>query len=271
MDNRPIGVFDSGLGGLTAVSELRKVLPKENIIYFGDTGRVPYGTKSVETLNKYAAQDISFLKSKDVKFVLAACGTVSSAAGNVGENCGLTYTGVLNPTVAAAAKATKNKKIGVIGTPATIKSKAYETLIKEILPEAQIFSNACPLFVPFVENGHISKDDVMVWTALDLYLSKIKENGVDTLILGCTHYPLLKDAISAYMGENVTLINSGKEAAIYCAEVLKEKNMLAERENALCEYYVSDSVDGFYENAKSIIGREIKGNVHFIDINTYGI
>ena len=269
MDNRPIGVFDSGLGGLTAVMELKNILPNENIVYFGDTGRVPYGTKSVETLNRYTSQDISFLKSKDVKFVLAACGTVSSVAGEVGKNCGLPYTGVLRPTVYSAVHATKNKKIGVIGTPATIKSKSYEILIKESLPEAEIYCAACPLFVPLVENGHVSKSDIMVQAAMKEYLSEIKAHNVDTLILGCTHYPLLKDAIADFMGENVTLINSGKEAAMYCAKVLKEKDMLSERESSLSEFYVSDSVDGFYENAKSIIGREIKGNVHFVDINAF--
>ena len=269
MDNRPIGVFDSGLGGLTAVMELKNVLPNENIIYFGDTGRVPYGTKSVDTLKRYTTQDISFLKSKDVKFVLAACGTVSSVAREVGRNCGLPYTGVLRPTVYSAIKATKNKKIGVIGTPATIKSKSYEILIKESMPDAEIYANACPLFVPLVENGHIKKDDIMVQAAMNEYLNEIRAHNVDTLILGCTHYPLLEEAIADYMGDNVTLINSGKEAAMYCAKLLKEHNMLAEREESLCEYYVSDSTDGFYENAKNIIGREIKGNVHFVDINAF--
>lgn len=270
MDNRPIGVFDSGLGGLTAVVELQDVLPHEEIIYFGDTGRVPYGTKSVETLKRYTNQDISFLKSKNVKMILAACGTASSVAGDVGENCSLPYTGVLRPTAAAAVKATKNEKVGVIATPATIKSGSYEDHIKRISPSITVFSRACPLFVPFVETGHISKDDPMVKAAMEEYLTDLKVQGIDTLILGCTHYPLLSEAISEFMGKNVTLINSGKEAAGYCAQMLRKMDMLSDRNSeGKCEYYVSDSTESFYENANMCLKEEIKGEVYFTDINNF--
>ena len=269
MDNRPIGVFDSGMGGLTAVVELQKVLPREKIVYFGDTGRVPYGTKSPEILRKYAQQDIDFLRTKDVKMILAACGTVSSAAGEVGENCGVLYSGVLRPTAAAAIRKTKNGRIGVIGTPATIRSGAYERLLKASCPEAEIFSRACPLFVPLVENRHTKRDDPLVAETMKEYLSELREKEIDTLILGCTHYPLLADAIGGFMGSGVELINSGKEAALYCAEVLRERDLLRKAPAGEAEYYVSDSVESFRENALACLGAPVEGPVAFIPIDDF--
>ena len=158
-DNRPIGVFDSGLGGLTAVKELEKILPRESIVYFGDTGRVPYGTRSRETIRRYAAQDMAFLMNHDVKAVLAACGTVSSTAGDIGRNLPVPYFDVIGPSAKAAAGLTKNKKVGVIGTSATIHSDAYRQALLGIDYKLEVYSQACPLFVPLVENAFISPQE----------------------------------------------------------------------------------------------------------------
>ena len=269
MDNRPIGVFDSGMGGLTAVVELQKVLPRENIVYFGDPGRVPYGTKSPEILRKYARQDIDFLKTKNVKMILAACGTVSSAAGEIGETCGVLYSGVLKPTAAAAIRETKNRRIGVIGTPATIRSGAYERLLKASCPDAEIFSRACPLFVPLVENRHTKRDDPLVKETMKEYLAGLREKEIDTLILGCTHYPLLAGAIGDFMGPGVSLINSGREAALYCAQTLRERGLLREAGEGAAQYFVSDSVEGFRENARACLGAPVEGPVEWVAIDDY--
>ena len=185
MDNRPIGIFDSGLGGLTAVKEILSILPQEDIVYFGDTGRVPYGTRSKETIMKYAKQDMAFLQSKNVKMIIAACGTVSSVAGHIGEALSLPFTGVLKPTALAACLATHKKRIGIIGTTATIKSGSYQKAILEINPDIQVFAQDCPLFVPLVENGFTSPDSDIVLSVIKHYLQPFMDADIDTLILGC--------------------------------------------------------------------------------------
>ncbi len=252
--NSAIGVFDSGIGGLTAVKELARLLPNENIVYLGDTARVPYGSKSRETIYKYASQDVKFLKSHNVKMYIAACGTVSSVLADDNDFCDGLYTGVITPTVQAACKATKNKKIGVIGTSATIRSKSYERLIKERLPECEVYSKACPMFVPLVENGYIERDCAPAVQIAREYLLPLKEAGVDTLILGCTHYPLLTDIISDIMGEGVSLISSGGEAGKFAMQVLKEKDLLSDRtEKGKIELYCTDSAELFEENAQHFL------------------
>ena len=250
----PIGVFDSGVGGLTAVAELRKILPHEDIIYLGDTARVPYGTKSRETILKYAEQDLAFLKRRGVKFAIAACGTVSSVM--VGENAFTDdiCTGVIGPTVEAACRATKNKKIGVIATGATVRSGNYEMLIKAAMPDAEVISQACPMFVPLVENGYISKGCVPTLAFAREYLEPMKERGIDTLILGCTHYPLLSEVISEVVGENVTLVSSGAEAARYAKSLLEKNGLLSDKaEQGKIDLYCTDSVELFRENVLHII------------------
>ena len=193
LKNRPIGVFDSGLGGLTAVSELKKVLPNEDIIYLGDTARIPYGTKSRETVLRYAVQDYEFLKKFDVKFLIVACGTASSVM--LGESVfdPRLCTGVIAPAADAAVKSTKSGKIGVIATGASIKIGGYERLILEKMPEAKVYSKACPMFVPLVENGYTSPDCGATMSFAREYLEPLRDEGIDTLILGCTHYPLLSE------------------------------------------------------------------------------
>ena len=265
---KAIGVFDSGMGGLTCVAEIMKLMPNENIIYFGDTARVPYGNRSRETILEYARQDVNFVKKHDVKMIIAACGTVSSAVGQAKDfGGGVPFTGVVIPAVQAACAATRSGRIGVIGTAATIRSGAYGKAIRTIRQDAVIIGNACPLFVPLVENGITDKDDIVVKAMVSRYLEPIKRENVDTLILGCTHYPLLRDAIAEYMGEGVKLISSGAEAAKYTMNMLAMNNMLSSRsENGHVTYFTSDSKELFESNAHAFIG-SLNGSVEQISID----
>ena len=269
MDNRSIGVFDSGLGGLTTVKQILKELPDENIVYFGDTGRVPYGTRSEETIIKYSKGDINFLLSKDVKVIVIACGTASSVAlPRIKGEYTLPIIGVVEAAASAAVKATKNGKIGIIGTPGTIKSGSYEAVIKEIMPECETFKRACPLFVPLVENGHFETEVAHLVTKE--YLEEIKEKGVDTLILGCTHYPLLKKTIGEFMGEDVALIDAGAEVAKTLKVAFEELKMGADRkEKGQAMFYVSDNIDGFESLGGLFLEEKIDGRVEKIDIERY--
>lgn len=266
-----IGVFDSGLGGLTAVKEFLHVLPNEKIVYFGDTGRVPYGTKSRDTIKKYSLQDTGFLLSHNVKMIVAACGTVSSVAGAMlEETLGVPYTGVVNPTVFTAVRVTKNGKIGVIGTPATVGSHSYRDRIHKLNPRLEVYEKACPLFVSLVENGVIHRDDQITRLVVRRYLTELKDKGVDTLILGCTHFPLLRDAIGDFMGEDVTLIDSGYETAVYAAKVLREHDLLTDSvEPKQPEFFVSDTPEGFESVAGLFLGRDMENSVTQIDIEQY--
>ena len=269
MNNAAIGVFDSGLGGLTCVKELNKLIPGENIIYFGDTARIPYGTRSRETIIEYANQDIEFVKKHSVKLIIAACGTVSSVMGTDKKEVGsIPFTGVLLPTAQTACSVTKNGKIGVIGTPATIRSGAYGKAIRGIRPDVSVTGNACPLFVPLVEYGFTERDDPITKLAIEKYLSPLKSEGVDTLILGCTHYPIIRDAIAEYMGNSVTIISSGEEAAKYAHSLLISRDMLSDRsEVGRNTYYTSDSIELFEENAHAFLGDTINGEVHKVGID----
>lgn len=270
MNNAPIGVFDSGLGGLTAVKELTKLLPNENIVYFGDTGRVPYGTRSDNTIKKYAKQDTNFLLKHNVKMIIAACGTVSSVATNLKDDLAVPFTGVVSPTCYAAVEQTKNKKIGVIGTTATIKSDSYKKMIATFDNSIEVIQQDCPLFVPLVENGFINKDDQIVRLVIKRYLDELINYGVDTLILGCTHYPIIKEAISAVIGNKITLVDSGKETALYAKKLL-EKHNLINNSNAKgkCEFYVSDTPDGFENTACIFLDDNIHHQVEQINIDLY--
>ncbi len=269
MDNRSIGVFDSGLGGLTAVKEIMKLFPDENIVYFGDTSRVPYGTRSKETILKYTYSDINFLLSQDVKMIVIACGTASSAAlPEIDKEFDVPIFGVVDAGAYEAARVTKNNKIGIIGTPATIKSGSYVKYLKEFNPQAEVYTRACPLFVPLVENGHFNTEVSRL--VVKEYLEEIKAAGVDTLILGCTHYPLLKDAISEYMGEGVTLISPGEEVAKYLKKKITDDNRHSdERDENQYRYFVSDSVESFEELGSIFLETKINGKVSKIDIEKY--
>lgn len=271
-----IGVFDSGLGGLTVVKELLNILPNENIIYFGDTGRVPYGSRSDGTILKYGLQDIEFLITHDVKIIVAACGTVSSIFAN--NNVDATsfnrflYTGVLSPTVREAVSISRNGKIGILGTAATINSGAYRKYIMEMNPELYTTSIACPLFVPLVENGIISPDNIIVKSTVEMYLNDLKSEGIDTLILGCTHYPLLEEAISRFMGDSVRLINPGVQTAKFVREYLSNNDMLNDtEESGYCKFFASDDVNNFKKIANIFLGNEDFDEFNLVNLDSLGV
>lgn len=271
MDPRPIGVFDSGLGGLTAVRELSRLLPGEKLVYFGDTGRVPYGGRSRETIVKYARQDVAFLRQFDLKAIVIACGTVSTTALDLlaGENP-IPIRGVVGPAVRAALGATKNRKVGLIGTAATIRSGAYERALAAQDPTVEVTARPCPLFVPLVENGRTRPGDVVIETVCTEYLAPMKAAGVDTLVLGCTHYPLLTGVIAGCMGPGVALIDVGAACARDVAGELAARDMLAPPGGeGGCRYYVSDTVDGFEALASRFLGRDVTGQVERVDIDKY--
>lgn len=268
MDNRAIGVFDSGLGGLTCVKEIMRLLPGEDIVYFGDTGRVPYGTRSPETITKYAVSDVNFLKTFDIKAVVIACGTVSSISmEHLQSKFDLPIIGVVEPAAKAACRATRNKKIGIIGTSGTISSGKYTKHIKELTPHAEVVQTACPLFVPLVENGFLNHPATKL--IAEEYLSEIKSSSADTLILGCTHYPLIKPLIGDIMGGEVSLIDPGFETALFLQDYLISNNLQSDRKTAKYKFFVSDKVESFEDVGGMFLGREIKGHVSAVDIEKY--
>ncbi len=266
MDNHPIGVFDSGLGGLTAVRRLQELLPHEDIVYFGDTGRVPYGTRSEETIRRYAREDCQLLLDRDVKFIIAACGTVSSVALDILRSLPVPAIGVVEATAKAAVSATRNKRIGIIGTAATVRSRSFEKAILALDETVFVTAEACPMFVSLVEAGWIDPADDVAIAMVRRYMAPIKAAGVDTLILGCTHFPLLAPTIQAELGDGVTLIDSGRETAIHCAAVLAEHNALANNKEGQCRFFVSDRPDGFTRTAEIFLGRSVSEEVESISL-----
>lgn len=273
MKTAPIGVFDSGLGGLTAVRELRKILPNEDIIYFGDTARVPYGSRGRDILVDYSEQDIAFLLSQDVKIIVIACGTVSSILPvEVRESLPVKCIEVVSPTVQEAARQTQNKKVGVIGTQATIQSDSYVEAMRKIAPKVTCFSTPCPLFVPLVENGYFLPGNAVAELVAKDYLTEIKEAGVDTLIMGCTHYPLLASVISLEMGPNVKLVDAGRQAAHSAKEYLEKQQLLTDqKKEGSVQYFVSDVPDKFHELSSVFLGEYAGGSVKKINIEEYSL
>lgn len=245
MDTRPIGVFDSGVGGLTVVKQIMKVMPHENIIYFGDTARVPYGTKSKEAVTKYSKQNVRFLLSKDVKAIIVACNTASSnSLDELRATFDVPIFGVVVPGVEEALRATKNKKIGVIGTQGTVRSGAYERMICAEDSEMQVFTKACPLFVPLAEEGWT--DNEVSRQAAKNYLTDLVATGIDSLVLGCTHYPLLKRCIGTTVGDGVKLVDPAKATARQVKEFLAERDQLNENEEeGVRRFYLSDTTNTF--------------------------
>jgi len=256
-----LGVFDSGLGGLTVVKELVQAEIYEEIIYLGDTGRVPYGTRSVETIIKYAKEDVNFLIEKNVTEIIVACGTVSSVAMNVLKDyCPVPIVGMITKTIIDAAKYTKNKKIGIIGTEAAINNKAFESGLKNIDNSIKIISASCPLFVSLVEYGFVHEKEIIKKTC-EYYLKEMKNFNIDTLIMGCTHFPILKEYFNEYF-ENITLINMG--ISVISKLTHHEKNVT----NTSVRYYVTDSIDNFIKNA-SIFYKGIDiSNVKKVELKT---
>lgn len=258
MSKRPIGVFDSGVGGLTVARELIRQLPGENIIYFGDTARVPYGIKSRETVIRFSIENILFLLKQQVKLICVACNTVSSLALPVIKNYfRVPLVGVLTPAVREAVYATQNKRIGVIGTPSTIKSKSYQQQIEKLDGEISLFSVATPLFVPFVEEGWLNGR--VVREVVTTYLKPLKEARIDTLILGCTHYPLLKPVIQQVLGKQVVLIDSAKQVAVEIKKILDSEGLLNKsQKKGRHKFYVSDNPEWFKKLARRFLGRTVK-------------
>ena len=263
-DSRAIGVFDSGLGGLTVAKRIMEIMPNESIVYFGDTGRVPYGTKGVETIRRYALEDERFLMGKDVKMIVAACGTVSSVAADTGESLPVPFIEVISHSVKTAVAVSENKKIGVIATPVTIKSHAHKDLIMSACETAQVFEKAAPMLVSLAEEGWFGTDNEIARLTLKEYLADMKSEGIDTLILGCTHFPVFYDLISEYL-PGVTLIDMGTAAAQYIKATLKEKNMESESAPEY-KFFVSDKSVTTQKVAKIFLN-ERAGDIEINQVN----
>ncbi len=253
--NLPIGVFDSGVGGLTVVREIMRQIPKERIVYFGDTARVPYGSKSKETVTKYSRQIVRFLQSQKVKAIVIACNTASAyALEQIEQEIQIPIIGVVKPGAVTAAKVTNNGKIGVIATQGTIQSQIYTKYIKELKHDVTVIGKACPLFVPLVEEGLL--EDPVTDEIAQRYLSVLINSGIDTLILGCTHYPLIRSTVGKVMGEGVTLVNPAYETAIELKKLLQENNILQDEKPVLgsnqYQFFVSDGAEKFQYFANTI-------------------
>ncbi|MEI3198553.1 MAG: glutamate racemase [Lachnospiraceae bacterium] len=271
LNHAPIGVFDSGVGGLTVAREIMRQIPDERIVYFGDTARVPYGSKSPNTIIRYSRQIIRFLRTKNVKAIVVACNTASAfALETIKPELDIPIIGVVKPGAKVAAQTTQNGKIGVIGTEGTIRSEIYTKTIHRENKDAQVMGRACPLFVPLVEEGWI-KDPVTVAVA-ERYLQPFKESDIDTLILGCTHYPLLRSTVREIMGEGVNLVNPAYETAVELRRLLAEQGIandgkIQNREEKY-QFYVSDAAEKFMQFANSILPYDIE-QTQLIPIEEY--
>lgn len=255
-NDAPIGVFDSGIGGLTVVKEIMSALPGESIVYYGDTARVPYGNKSPETITAYSRQIAKFLMTQEVKAIVVACNTISALAlETIKAEFDVPFIGVVKPGAKMAAQTTVNKRIGVIATVGTISSGIYEKFLKATNPGIEVFGKACPLFVPLAEEGWL--DDVITKQVAERYLADLKKKQIDTLVLGCTHYPLLRGVIGEQMGEHVTLVNPAFETARELKYVLEDNNILRDTETSVTapvyKFYVSDGAEKFRQFANMIL------------------
>jgi len=262
---RPIGVFDSGIGGLTVVKRLATTLPDESIIYFGDTARVPYGSKSNSTVIEYSIQNTKFLLQKNIKALVVACNTASSIAiPDLKKMFDIPIIGMIEPGSKMALEKSKSKKIGVIGTRATIGNLAYSKEIKKLNGSAKVIEKPCPLFVPLAEEGWIEHQ--ATFEIAEEYLKELRESGIDTLVLGCTHYPILSDVIQKVVGSKVTLIDSGVASSELIKMELEKFDLLSDsNNNGNQEYYVSDIPAKFKEVAELFLGRQID-HVHKVDL-----
>ncbi|QQR79465.1 MAG: glutamate racemase [Deltaproteobacteria bacterium] len=269
MSSAAIGIFDSGIGGLTVLREIQKKLPKENIVYLGDTARVPYGTKSAETVTLYSMHNVNFLLQKNVKMIVVACNTASAfALPSLQKKYSLPILGVIEPGSEVAIQKTKSGHIGVIGTEGTIRSQAYQNTLSKLRSDLQISATACPLFVPLAEEGWITGEVPEKIAAT--YFEKLKQaiHTIDTLILGCTHYPLLKSTIQKVVGPEVVLIDSAEATAFYTEKILKEKNLLnTVLENGKVSFYVTDSAEKF-KNVGELFLKQHISEVEHVSIGT---
>ena len=256
----PIGLFDSGIGGLTVLHQILQKLPKENAVYLGDTARSPYGTKSVETVLRYSFENADFLIGKGVKLIVVACNTSTAIALDaLKENVHVPVVGVIEPGAKAALAKTRSGKIGVIGTEATIQSGAYTQALKRLDPRVEVYSRACPLFVPLVEEGWL--DSEVVEMTVKSYLASLKRSGIDTLILGCTHYPLLKKALRRFMGRGVRLVDSAEETGNEVSRLLEERSLQRERGKGVASFFVTDVPDRFVKVGRRFLGEKVDSAV----------
>lgn len=256
-DGRPIGVFDSGIGGLTVLKEILKILPEEDTIYLGDTARVPYGNKSSQTVIRYALETTNFLLRRRIKLLVVACNTASAVSlPTLKAHYGLPILGVIEPGARRAVKVTRTGRVGVIGTERTIKSEAYRLAIQAIEPGIRVFTQPCPLFVPLAEEGWSNNPVALL--AAERYLQPLKEKGIDVLVLGCTHYPLLKNVINRVMGPGIRLIDSARETAREALAVLADSKLLRRRPGKRThQYYVTDFPERFQHLGAKFLGREL--------------
>lgn len=258
-DHRPIGIFDSGVGGLTVAREIMRQLPGEQLVYFGDTARLPYGNKSQDNIIRFSRQIVRFLKTQDVKAIVIACNTASALAlPTLEKEEEIPILGVIAPGARAAIQKTTNRQIGVIGTEATIRSETYGKAIRRLDPEAKVTGVACPLFVPLVEEGFA--DHSITGEVIDIYLNRMRQSRMDTLILGCTHYPLLRKRIREYFGESVQIVNPAYEAAQDLKRVLEEGGLLSPHKEKQEEdlFYVSDAAEKFTKLASFILPYDVE-------------
>jgi len=255
-----IGVFDSGIGGLTVLHQILQSLPHENTVYLGDTARSPYGTKSVETVLRYSFENSRFLVEKGVKVVVVACNTSTAVAlGSLKDKLTIPVIGVIEPGVRRAIQSTKTKRVGIIGTEATIQSGAYTRALKAVDPAIEVYSRSCPLFVPLVEEGWT--DNEVVDMTVNAYLGSLKQSGIDTLILGCTHYPLLKKAIRKFMGSGVRLVDSAEETAKEVESILKKEAIAKKTGKGVHSFFVTDAPDRFIKVGRRFLGEKVESAV----------
>lgn len=266
MDTRPIGVFDSGVGGLATVRRLEKLLPGEDIVYFGDTGRMPYGTRSKDTIVQYSKEILEFLLGQDVKMLVAACGTISSNLPDaVIKSLPVPFTGVMIPAAQAAAATTSSGRIGLIGTTATVRSGLFGKTIRSIRPDTKLFGKACPLLVPMVEEGLLEEDNEIVRLTLEMYLSSLKQENIDTLILGCTHFSLLYNQIDRVMESKVTLVDAAGVTAQHVQNQLSQLDSLQESgHTGKTRFYVSSEPESFAQTAQKFLGRPVEAQLKIL-------
>jgi len=264
-NNRPIGIFDSGLGGLTVFNQLRKILPQEKFIYFGDTAHLPYGDKSPETIIKYSQTISRFLFNKNIKLLIVGCNTASAVALNAIKNLSnIPVIDVINPCVQTAILETKNKSIGIIGTEATIASQAYQKTILHHDSSIDISVKACPLLVPIIEEGLLNHKATT--EIIKLYLSSFKTSNLDTLILGCTHYPIIKTMIKKEIGYNINIIDSSIVTASYASDFLNQNTLIAEDNHiGKNKFYITDEAQKFNKISEIFLGYPLK-NIHKIQL-----
>jgi glutamate racemase len=267
-NNASIGVFDSGIGGLTVVKHLRDLLPCEDIVYFGDTARVPYGTKSEDVTKRFAFENSHFLLEHDVKIIVVACNTVASTAIHLLEkHLEIPVIGVIQPGAEACVKQTYKKKVGVIGTPATIRSESYSRKILKLDHKIKVIDQACPLFVPLVEEGFF--EDKAAYLIAKRYLNKFIAEDIDTLILGCTHYPMLRKTIQRVLGDNVAMVDSGRETAKFVKQYLKENNLATSQTvKPRLKIYVSDLPHKFQQIAERFLQNSLS-HIETIDFEQF--